>query len=86
MSFADVVPNAAAVLQHAERDEQKRQAGVPWREATNEGPMVAGIASPPWRAICRPKIHAVTVCTRMAMGRAKRDTMAILDVLASSRS
>ena len=29
-------------------------------------------------AISRPKIHAVTLCTRMAMGSAKRDTMATL--------
>ena len=32
-------------------------------------------------ASCRPKIHAVTLCTRMAMGSAKRDT---IDTLCSA--
>ena len=31
------------------------------------------------RAASRPKIHAVTECTRMATGRAKRDTTATLE-------
>ena len=39
-------------------------------EATKIGAMIAEYQ--PSREICKPKIHAVTLCTRMAMGRAKR--------------
>ena len=42
--------------------------------ATKIGAMMA--ENQPSLAICRPKIQAVTECTKMAQGRAKRDTMA----------
>ncbi len=45
-------------------------------DTTNSGAMMAEYQ--PSRAISRPKIHAVTECTRMATGSAKRDTMATL--------
>ena len=45
-------------------------------DTTNSGAMIAEYQ--PSRAISRPKIHAVTECTRMATGRAKRDTTATL--------
>ena len=45
-------------------------------DTTNSGAMMAEYQ--PSRAISRPKIHAVTECTRMATGRAKRDTTATL--------
>ena len=49
-------------------------------DATNSGPMMA--LCQPSRAICRAKIHAVTVCTRMAMGRAKREMILTIRGLA----
>ncbi len=44
-------------------------------EATKMGAMMAEYHS---LATCRPKIHAVTLCTRMATGSANRDTMETL--------
>ena len=57
-------------------DSSKRARPESMAEATKMGAMMAEYQ--PSRAICKPKIHAVTECTRMAMGRAKRDTMATL--------
>ena len=47
-------------------------------DATKIGAMMAEYHS---LASCRPKIHAVTLCTRMATGSAKRDT---IDTLCSA--
>lgn len=78
MSFFDVSQMPRRFIHASAMSKSARPESM--AEATNKGPMMAECQ--PSRAICRPKIHAVTVCTRMAMGRAKRDTMAILDLSA----
>ena len=78
MSFFDVSQMPRRFIHASEMSSSAKPESM--AEATNSGPMMAECQ--PSRAICRPKSHAVTVCTRMAMGRAKRDTMAILDLSA----
>ena len=78
MSFFDVSQMPRRFIHASAMSRSARPESM--AEATNKGPMMAECQ--PSRAICRPNIHAVTVCTRMAMGRAKRDTMAILDLSA----
>lgn len=77
MSFFDVSQMPRRFIHASAMSKSARPESM--AEATNKGPMMAECQ--PSRAICRPKIHAVTVCTRMARG-GERDTMAILDLSA----
>ena len=66
------VLNTFAFLRAA-RAHSKRARPESIAEATKMGAMMAEYQ--PSFAICRPKIQAVTECTKMAQGRAKREMM-----------
>ncbi len=69
------VSNLPAFLRPASTH-SRRASPESMAEATKMGAMMAEYQ--PSRESCSPKIQAVTECTRMATGRAKRLTMATL--------
>ena len=74
MSFLEVAKIFRRFSQMSARSRMARPESM--ADATNRGAMMA--VCQPSRAMCRPKIHAVTLCTRIATGSAKRETMATL--------
>ena len=74
MSLRDVANTLARFIHRSASSRSARPESM--AEATNSGAMM--VEYQPARAICRPKIQAVTECTRMATGSAKRLTMATL--------